>query len=284
MRRFYVFGTLILAISFSACVKKSVYRTEQLARSQAESREKILISELSDRKREADKMVDMIGALNRTAGRLESDLAALRQRMAQQSENANKTSAQWEEERQALEQQLKQQQDSLFFTKSELNRLDNLLKTRDKAAADLLDEVTTVFQGFAGTEGYVKSGTVVLILPDPLLFDATGVNLNKDGKVVLELLATLLNKHPSVVTEVVAHTDNQLPKNSRSLGDTWEWSLRRAMLIVKTLTTEWGVTANQLQPSGRGEYVPVAANDTPEGRSKNRRTEIILRPYFPEIR
>lgn len=274
----------MMLISFSACVKKSLYRTEQIARSQAEAREKVLAAELTDRKHESEKMVGTIGELNRTAGRLESDLTALRQRMAQQSENANKTSAQWGEERQLLEQQLRQCQDSLFFTKSELTRLDNLLKTRDKAAADLLDEVTAAFQGFAETEGYLKSGTVVLILPDPLLFDATGVNVNKDGKVVLELLATILNKHPSVVTEVIAHTDNQLPKNSRSLGDTWEWSLRRAMLLVKTLTTEWGVTANQLQPSGRGEYVPVAANDTPEGRSKNRRTEIILHPYFPEIR
>ncbi|NSW94881.1 MAG: OmpA family protein, partial [Bacteroidales bacterium] len=65
--------------------------------------------------------------------------------------------------------------------------------------------------------------------------------------------------------------------------DNWDLSVARATSIVRILTLEHKVAPTRLTASGKGEYFPRATNDTPEGRAKNRRTEIILSPKLDVI-
>ncbi len=95
-----------------------------------------------------------------------------------------------------------------------------------------------------------------------------------------EFLAT----RPGIQTMVVAHTDNTFPKEKGfTIRDSRDWSLLRANVVGRVLSREFNVNDNQLSFAGRGEFFPVASNETPEGRAENRRTEIFFYPKLAEI-
>ncbi len=66
------------------------------------------------------------------------------------------------------------------------------------------------------------------------------------------------------------------------MNDNWDLSVMRATSITRILTKA-GVVPEQITASGRGEYVPLAKNDSPGNRQKNRRTEIIITPNLDEL-
>jgi chemotaxis protein MotB len=103
------------------------------------------------------------------------------------------------------------------------------------------------------------------------------------GKDALKLLAGVLDKNPDIDIFVEGHTDNVPMKGSGDIKDNWDLSVVRATSIVKSLTDDYKIPPTRVTAAGRGEYFPKASNDTPEGRAKNRRTEIILSPKLDEI-
>jgi chemotaxis protein MotB len=81
---------------------------------------------------------------------------------------------------------------------------------------------------------------------------------------------------------VEGHTDN-VPIKTACIKDNWDLSVLRATSIVRILTVDNKVNPKQVLPAGKGEFVPVASNDTKEDRAKNRRTEIVLSPNLDKI-
>jgi chemotaxis protein MotB len=82
---------------------------------------------------------------------------------------------------------------------------------------------------------------------------------------------------------VEGHTDNvPILRGTAGLTDNWDLSALRATEIARLLTTA-GVAPERVTASGRGQYVPVAANDSPQNKALNRRTEIILTPKLNEL-
>ena len=77
-------------------------------------------------------------------------------------------------------------------------------------------------------------------------------------------------------------TDSK-PINTAQFKDNWDLSVIRATSVVRILTKDYGVKPLQIQPCGRGEFMPVADNETADGRAKNRRTEIIMAPKLDKL-
>jgi chemotaxis protein MotB len=275
---------LLLAVGLSACVKKSVYQTEVTAHKESAAREKVLQSELKDRKTEAEKMVATIGDLNRTIGKQEGDIADLRARIVQLSTSANQTSAALMEEKQQLERSLSERTAVLNQKEAELIRLRDLIQQRNGALQTLYLTLVETCKNLKDTKVSLTYDGVLVVLPDQGLFDATGVAVSAAGKSMLSPIAQVITERPTLNVSVITYTDNQLPKGNKTLTDTWDWSLRRAVQVTRLLISDYGVNANQLSPVGRGEFFPVATNETPEGRAQNRRTELLLQPRLPEIR
>jgi len=110
------------------------------------------------------------------------------------------------------------------------------------------------------------------------IFFASGSSLLKDsGKEVLKKLADALQEYPDKYIRVVGHTDNVgLAKSIQATYPTnWELSAIRATNVVRFLQDS-GVDPQRLIVSARGEFDPIAPNDTAEGRQRNRRIEIML--------
>lgn len=114
-------------------------------------------------------------------------------------------------------------------------------------------------------------------LAEQIFFDSGRATLKSGGKEVLTKVAGALKSYEDKIIRVIGHTDN-VPV-ARSLQATfptnWELSVARATNVVRFLQ-DAGIPPERLVPSGRSEYDPVAQNDTPEGRQKNRRIEIML--------
>ncbi|HAT69781.1 MAG TPA: hypothetical protein DCS22_04700, partial [Flavobacteriaceae bacterium] len=81
---------------------------------------------------------------------------------------------------------------------------------------------------------------------------------------------------------VEGHTDN-VPIKNAVLEDNWDLSAKRATSVVRILQDEYGVPPQRMTAAGRSYYIPVASNDTAEGRAKNRRTRIVVLPKLDQF-
>jgi chemotaxis protein MotB len=112
---------------------------------------------------------------------------------------------------------------------------------------------------------------------DQIFFDSGKASLKPSGKEILKKLGDALKSYSNKVIRVVGYTDNvPVAKSLQNIyPSNWELSVARATNVVRYLQ-EVGVPPERMVASGRGEYAPVASNDTAEGRQKNRRIEIML--------
>jgi chemotaxis protein MotB len=105
--------------------------------------------------------------------------------------------------------------------------------------------------------------------------------VNPKGVDALSKLAAVLNLNPTVSVNIEGHTDS-IPIKGR-YKDNWDLSTARADAIVRILVDTYRVDPVRVIASGHAFYDPVESNSTPEGRARNRRTEIILSPKLDEM-
>jgi chemotaxis protein MotB len=111
---------------------------------------------------------------------------------------------------------------------------------------------------------------------DQILFDSGSVEIKPRGREVLAKVATQLGKVSDRRVRVEGHTDDR-PIATPRFPSNWELSVGRAATVARFLA-EHGIAPQRLEASGFGEYSPIASNDAPEGRARNRRIEIVLAP------
>ncbi|MCB0461902.1 MAG: flagellar motor protein MotB [Flavobacteriaceae bacterium] len=127
----------------------------------------------------------------------------------------------------------------------------------------------------------VEKGVVFISIADKLLFKTGSYTVTARAQEVLAKVAKVVNSKPNFDAMVEAHTDN-VPYQKGVLLDNWDLSVKRATSVVRVLE-ELNVNPKQLIAAGRGEYAPVAENDTAENKAKNRRTRIVVMPKIDEF-
>ena len=274
---------LCLLVSAASCVRPKVYRSELTARQGAENREKVLVKELLDRKKEAADMINKIGELNRLIGQQEENISDLNTELSNRVQQMGESSSKLAAEKKAVEKDLASKNAELSEKNLLLGKIQTAQQQRRKKLEDLKASLAQSYASQADVAVELREDCVVLSLPDKALYDnKIFQEVSASGRALLSPLAQILSTMPEVDTEVHSHTDNILPKD-KTLQDTWDWSLRRATNVVRTLIREFNVNANQLTPVAKGEYYPLTSNATVEGRIRNRRTEILLYPDVPAI-
>ena len=128
----------------------------------------------------------------------------------------------------------------------------------------------------------VEKTVVFISISDKLLFQSGSYNVTKKANNVLAKVADVVNAQPNMDVMIEGHTDSQTIKNE-VLQDNWDLSAKRATSIARILQTKFDVAPGRLIAAGRSSYVPIAANDTPANRAKNRRTKIIIMPRLDQF-
>ncbi len=163
--------------------------------------------------------------------------------------------------------------------------LETELRSKDSAVLALKESILNALAGFEELDIKVeyKNGKVYVILPEKLLFKSGSTQVDPKGVEALLQIAKALNEKSDVQIGVEGHTDNVPLKESERMKDNWDLSVLRATSISRILFQQGGVKENRIAAIGRGATMPVASNETAEGRAKNRRTEIILTPQLDKI-
>jgi len=124
---------------------------------------------------------------------------------------------------------------------------------------------------------------VYVSLTDKLLFPSASIVIDENGKKALTQLAEVLKQQPDINIAVEGHTDSQRISNLGQIKDNWDLSVLRSTSVVRFLTDEQKVESVRMTATGKGQFQPLAENTTAEGRSKNRRIEIVLSPKLDEL-
>ena len=128
----------------------------------------------------------------------------------------------------------------------------------------------------------VDKGVVYIDISDKLLFNSGKYDVTPQAKEVLGKVATVLKNQPDIEFMVEGHTDN-VPFTRGVLVDNWDLSVKRATAVVRILQNQYGLSPEKMAAAGRGEYLPVSTNDTPEGKAANRRTRIVILPQLDQF-
>ena len=187
-----------------------------------------------------------------------------------------------------LKKESASQKNQLSSTLSERERtireMQNMINEQQRKVQNLLTNVENALMGFNSDELTVtkKNGKVYVALSDKLLFASGSANVDKRGSEALGKLAEVLNRQTDVDVYIEGHTDN-VPIRTAQFKDNWDLSVIRATSVVRILIDDYRVNPLQIQPTGRGQFMPLSDNSTAEGRSKNRRTEIIMAPRIDKL-
>jgi chemotaxis protein MotB len=123
---------------------------------------------------------------------------------------------------------------------------------------------------------------LTMTMVDKILFPSGSAEISKAGKTVLDKVVSILKDVQDKRIQIEGHTDNVpiVSALKKRFPTNWELSTARATEVVRYLQEQGGLDPKLLSATGYAEYQPVAANDTDEGKGKNRRIEIVLLPLL----
>lgn len=217
-----------------------------------EAQKKKLEEQIADLKKEKDELQRTIDLLKGDMGKLGSDKADLLERMAK-----------------------------LNKTLEELERAKAAADKRNKAFRDLLAKFKAMVDA-GKLQVEVRNGLMLVKLPDNILFDPGKTDLKKEGQEALAQVTRILSGIEGRKFQIAGHTDNvPTGKNSRFKSN-WELSSARALVVLDLMIRE-GMDPKRLSAAGYADVLPIATNDSDEGKRQNRRIEIVLVPNIEDL-
>ena len=165
-----------------------------------------------------------------------------------------------------------------------INKLRDAITRRDSVNLALVQSLKGVLGDMNDTdiEINVEKGVVFVSISDKLLFKSGSINVSGKAKEVLGKIAMVVNNKPDFEFLVEGHTDSKTISTS-CIKDNWDLSVLRATTVVRILQDDFGVSPARMTAGGRSQYVPKSANETAEGRAKNRRTRIVILPKLDQF-
>ena len=134
----------------------------------------------------------------------------------------------------------------------------------------------------AFTYNGLNKGFVFVDIPSNIMFKSGTATLNKKSIEMLGGIARLLEAQPEINFLIEGHTDNKTFKANNN-NDNWTLSVNRATAVAKVLQTKYKIDPKRIIAAGRSQYLPVADNNTKQGRLNNRRIRIVLMPSVKQI-
>lgn len=253
----------VLCMGLASCVSKGKYLTSQDNISRLQKDSASTHQSLSTCNTNLDEANTKIRGLEKDKSMLEAQNANISTDLQNVSKTSKMTIAEQAARLKALQDLIQSQRDVM----------DKLKKSVADALVNFKPDELSV---------NIKDGKLYVSLQEKLLFKSGSAEVDPKGKMALGKLAMVLNNTADITVMIEGHTDT-VPIKTSKFQDNWELSVSRATSIVRILTKDYQVDPHRITASGRGEFHPVASNDTPEGKTSNRRTEIILAPNLDAL-
>ena len=267
------FALALFCTAFSSCVIRSpkafkaiMAKQDSLARGWTESQLK------------NEELERLLNKLRKDTSNINGQLADLQGRYSDMDANYAKLRSNSSTEINKLSEDLKKRE-------QRLKEVEEVLRKRDEATNQLKEKLQQALLGFTknGLTVEIKNGKVYVSLTDKLLFPSGSIVIDEKGKQALAQLANVLKQQPEINIAVEGHTDTQKVNNLGQIKDNWDLSVLRSTSVVRYLTEVEKVESVRMTATGKGEYQPLGPNTSADGRSKNRRIEIVLSPKLDEL-
>lgn len=274
MKKIFLYAAFLGAvISMGSCVSKKefqqlqgdyanlqgLYNQSQVDLATARTHGKSLEDRLTDAQRENEGLKRQLAALQ---GSLDKSLVQNNQGSINISKLVDEINASNKYIKQLVEAKTKSDSLNLMLT-------NNLTRSLSR---DELQEVDVK----------VLKGVVYVSLADNMLYRSGSYEVNDRAKTTLSKIAKILSDYKDFEVLVEGNTDD-VPITRPNIRNNWDLSALRASSVVQVLQNDYGIAPNRLSAAGRGQYNPVATNDTELGRQRNRRTQIIITPKLDQF-
>lgn len=258
----YPFFILVLAMAVQSCVVLSP------------KKHKAMLAQIDSLTRRSETLEQELARLKSDSSRLTRELADLRGNYNTLNSNYAASSS-----------KVNQLSTDLQKREARLKEVEEILRKRDEATNALKNKLQKALLGFqqSGLSVDIRNGKVYVSLTDKLLFPSGSIVIDDKGKQALTQLAAVLNKEPDINISVEGHTDNKKVKNLGQIKDNWDLSVLRATSVSRFLTEDEHIDPARITATGKGEFQPIDAANTPEALAKNRRIEIVLSPKLDEL-
>lgn len=274
MKKIFLYAAFLGAvISMGSCVSKKefqqlqgdytnlqgLYNQSQVDLATARTHGKSLEDRLADAQRENEGLKRQLAALQ---GSLDQSLVQNNQGSINISKLVDEINASNKYIKQLVEAKTKSDSLNLVLT-------NNLTRSLSR---DELQEVDVK----------VLKGVVYVSLADNMLYRSGSYEVNDRAKTTLSKIAKILSDYKDFEVLVEGNTDD-VPITRPNIRNNWDLSALRASSVVQVLQNDYGIAPKRLSAAGRGQYNPVATNDTELGRQRNRRTQIIITPKLDQF-
>ena len=308
------FLTLMLsAFVLSSCVSPKVYKELESKYADLKKENRSLKDQNNDLQKAKNQAENDLASLQakydeavEKRDQLQADLAATKTNYdtlkasydALEANSSSAIAANTKKNRELLSQ-LEAKEQALATENARLEQLKKELEARSQRVADLeaiisakeaemnalKDAISSALVDFEGKGLTVekRNGKVYVSMENKLLFQSGSWAVGTQGKQAVKQLGTVLADNPDISVLIEGHTDNDPYSGNGNVKDNWDLSTKRATAIVNILQENKSINPESLTAAGRGEYAPVASNDTAEGKAKNRRIEVILTPKLDKI-
>jgi chemotaxis protein MotB len=266
MRRALAFAAL--ALSLAGCVSLGKYEKKEAEASRFRQ-------DWEDEVAKRAVLQEKISAMQAQIDTLSADMTSLREKL-RYDEGSLATK----------EAELRSTRDRLAEVQALVDELSKSKRKLEAAKAELEKKSDEYASLASSLRGEIEAGRIELMelrgrttvqLKDKILFASGSSTLGAEGKDALRRVAEALRNLQGKVIRVEGHTDNVPTGAGGPFPSNWELSTARALAVVHALK-DAGVDPTRLSGAGFAEFQPIATNDTPEGRSLNRRIEIVLVP------
>lgn len=272
MKKLILFGGVI-ALLFSSCVSQKKY-------AELEEQHKNTQDMLNTTTVKLNSCLEERASLQSKANSLESQVASLNATNKDLIRSIGDFTDLTKKGAENLEKSL----ESLQEKDLTIRKLNDAVTRRDSVNLALVQSLKGALGNLDDTdiEISVEKGVVYVNISDKLLFSSGSYNITSRAREVLGKVATVVKSKPDFEFLVEGHTDD-VPISRPGVQDNWDLSVLRATAVVRMLQKDFGVDPARMTAGGRGEYVPVASNSDAEGRSKNRRTRIVVLPKIDQF-
>jgi chemotaxis protein MotB len=274
MKQTFIALAFLLAVStITSCVILSPKKYKALL-----ARQDSLNTGLNESQLTNENVKGIVSRLQKDTASLNDELRDLKGRYADMDDKYGKLRSKSTTEISKLSDDLKKRE-------QRLKEVEEVLRKRDESTNQLKEKLQQALLGFTknGLTVEIKNGKVYVSLTDKLLFPSGSIVIDEKGKQALSQLAKVLKEQPEINIAVEGHTDSQKINNLGQIKDNWDLSVLRSTSVVRFLTESEKVESVRMTATGKGEFQPLAENTSADGRSKNRRIEIVLSPKLDEL-
>ena len=267
----------LLALSLSSCVSKknyeglqtkysqlqNDYNTAQVRIAEYTSDSKSLAARLAEEQKRNEELRNAYAKLQESYSQLQGDYT---NNVSQGNVNISKLVDEINASNKFIKQLVDAKSKSDSLNQALTNKLTRSLTREEMADVDV----------------QVLKGVVYISLADNMLYKSGSYEIGDRAHETLSKIAKIIQDYKEYDVLVEGNTDD-VPISKTNIRNNWDLSALRASSVVQALQTQYGIDPKRMTCGGRGEYNPLASNNTEKGKQRNRRTQIIITPKLDQF-